>query len=251
MRRIRFIFIGVGVLAAVLVFVTLWGQQVTEEPRVFPSDLCQRIAPKTSGPNFFVNPSFEEGENPWFVLKETGFVTTNEVSHSGNSSALLRMDEPAAANGTKIWYLIQEVKPSELPEIISGYYLVRNWEKNTASQYVQLAVVVSHADNFPRIFPNYQIRYILNGLTEPPFNVPNAKFIFLGPENPTVGEWVSFERNLRADFEEVWGIVPSDYDCLRFLFGVRYDDKVSGDGPAKADVYFDDLYLGSAEGKDD
>ena len=49
-----------------------------------------------------------------------------------------------------------------------------------------------------------------------------------------------------ADFEEVWGEVPQNYETIRVLFEVRYDDKQPGDGPILSDVYYDNLYMGPA-----
>jgi hypothetical protein len=46
------------------------------------------------------------------------------------------------------------------------------------------------------------------------------------------------------DFERLWGKAPEDFEKLRLLFEVRWDNKVAGASAAEADVYYDDLYAG-------
>jgi len=64
-------------------------------------------------------------------------------------------------------------------------------------------------------------------------------------DDPALDEWVPFQVNVRDDFLKLWGAVP-EYEKIRVLFEVRYDDKAKGEGPAEADVYYDDLYFGPA-----
>jgi hypothetical protein len=206
--------------------------------------------------NAFANPSFEDGTDPWCSLKPPPFVLSQDVAHSGKASAYepLRAGEsegcppeaPECPDNYKISYLLQEISLHELPEVISGYYRVENWEKGTEKQYLQFVVIVWRAANAPIDAANHQIRYLLSGIDSPPFQIGNAKFVFLSRDEPPVGEWVRFERNLREDFEKFWGSVPRDFDSIRVLFEVRYDDKQIGEGPVAADVYYDDLYLGPA-----
>jgi len=218
----------------------------TSPPTPSTGDACSHAATAGEETNLIPNPSFEDGVDPWFALKPPDFTLSEEVVHSGTASAHLELRNPAEAEGTDIRYLVQELTLAEVPEVISGYYRVENWNKNTPKQYIQFVVIAFGAGNMPGNFPNHQIRYILSGLSEPPFEIANAFFQFLGPEEPVSGEWIRFEANLREDFQQLWGAVPQGFECLRFLFEVRYDNKVAGDGPAEADVYYDDLYLGPA-----
>jgi hypothetical protein len=71
--------------------------------------------------------------------------------------------------------------------------------------------------------------------------------VFISKDEPVTGQWVYFERNIRDDFEQLWGAVPTSFETIRILFETRYDDKASGSGEAKADVFYDDLYVGPAE----
>lgn len=243
-KKILLVTTAAGSALIIVMSIVWWQQPPAPSDEYLPTlGLCQRLSTGQAGPNLFANPSFED-DDQWFSLKPPVFTVSNELAHSGKSSALLQIMEPSDANGTSIRYLVQEVKPVEFPEVVSGYYRVENWNKNTPKQYVQFVVIVVGANDMLTNFTNHQIRYILAGTEEPPFEIANGRFVFLGSEHPIIGQWLSFERNLRMDFQQLWGSIPAGYDCLRFLFEVRYDDKVSGDGRAEADVYYDDLYLG-------
>jgi hypothetical protein len=157
------------------------------------------------------------------------------------------MRVPAEEVGkAKVFYLVQEVMPEEFPELISGYYRVENWTKGTPKQYLQFVVIAFGVTNLPGGYPNHQIRYPLAGISEAPFSIGNAHFVFLSRDEPRQGEWVYFERNITQDFEELWGAAPEGFSKLRILFEVRYDQKQAGPTPANADVYYDSLYMGPA-----
>ena len=223
--------------------------QPSASPTAQPSpavELCGRAQPPTAEANLFPNGGFEEGHDPWFALKPPDFAVSDSVAHSGKASALLRMRDPVEATGVSIRYLVQEVAPKEMPEVVSGYYRSDNWLSGTPIQYLQFVAIVVGAANRPPSFPNHQIRYLLAGIDQEPFQIDNAKFVFLSKDDPEQGKWIHFQRDLRKDFKDLWGDVPKDFTCIRFLFEVRYDSKVSGDGPAQADAYYDDLYLGPA-----
>lgn len=203
----------------------------------------------TEGGNVFLNPGLEDGDDPWFSLKpeEGPFIRTSDLAHSGQYSAKFEMRDPADAQDAKVYYLVQEIAPEEFPEFLSGYYRVEQWQKGTTKQYLQFVVIAFGADNLPGGFPNHQIRYILAGIDSPPFPIGNAHFLFLGRDEPVLGEWVRFEANVREDFERLWGTAPESFEGIRILFEVRWDDKQPGQA-ALADVYYDDLYFGPAGG---
>jgi len=186
------------------------------------------------------------GAEPWFsITEESGFELTSEFAHAGESSAMLRMDDPASASGTKVYYLVQDIEPEELPEVLEGFYRVEAWQRGAERQYVQFAIIAVKPDNFPEQHSNYQLRYLLAGQETPPFEISNAYFVFIDGDEPAEGEWVPFSLNVRADFEAYWEMVPEGFESLRLLFEVRWDDKQAGSGAPQADVYFDDLYIGS------
>lgn len=202
--------------------------------------------PLPAGQNLLVNGGFEDGPQPWITLApEAGFEITQEQAHSGSSSAVLRMHDPAEAQGAKVYYLVQEIAPKEMPEVVRGYYRVENWRKGTVRQYLQFVIIAFNPTNFPTNTTNYQIRYPLAGIDSPPFDIGNAYFVFVTRKEPVVGEWVPFEVHPRADFQKYWGKVPEGFTKLRLLFEVRWDGKVAGDGAPSADVYYDDLYVGN------
>ncbi len=200
--------------------------------------------PAQEGPNQFANPGFEDGRDPWFSLKPPDFILSRDVAHSGNGSALLQMRVDAADEQVKVFYLVQEIAPQEFPEVISGSYRVDHWIRGTEKQYLQFAVIVFDAGDLPGGYPNHQLRYILAGIDEEPFAIANAHFVFLGQDEPVLGQWVEFEARVQEDFQRLWGAVPEDYENIRILFEVRYDDKAPAEGPIEADVYSDDLYSG-------
>ena len=221
--------------------------------------------------NQFANGDFELGRPPWHDRRAPsrnywhGFELSNAFASHGQSSALLRLVADESSPVREKLYIagvIQEVRlPTlldaatheefqELPETISGYYRVENWERHTAKQYLQFVVVLWASDLHPE-HPeqtNVQIRYVLAGASAPPLSLSNAHYYILGPPEPKTGVWLSFSRNLRKDWLEQWGALPRHFEFLRIFFEVRYDDDPDLAPGHMADVYFDDLYLGPASG---
>jgi hypothetical protein len=202
--------------------------------------------------DLFVNPSFEEGDQPWFSMTSTSqgwgtpFSVSDAAAHSGKDSAYLMMRAGTEATGPEVFGVVQEIEPAQFPEVLSGYYYVKDWVRGTPKQYLQFVVIVIGATGLPGDFPNYQIRYPLAGISEQPFTITNAYFVFINKAQPVTGQWVYFERNIRDDFKQLWGAVPTSWQKIRILFEARYDDKEAGSGEVKGDVYYDDLYVGPA-----
>jgi hypothetical protein len=201
----------------------------------------------THGGNFFGNPGLEHGREPWFSLKEPQFIRSTERAHLGEASALLRMRDGPDTQGTKVYYLVQEVRPARFPETVSGYYRVENWRRCTPKQYLQFVVIVFGAENLPGDYTNHQIRYLLAGISDEPFLISNAHFVFLTRDKPVADQWVPFTVDVGDDFRRLWGAIPEQYENIRVLFEVRWDDKVPGE-TCEADVYYDDLYIGPGGG---
>ena len=229
----------------VLAFVILaaaCASEVSDGPANGP---CVPQIPIEGQANLLRNSGFELGQDPWCSLHPPNFKVSQNQFHSGQSSALLQMRSSSQTTGDKIYYLVQEVLPQEFPEFVSGYYQVENWTKGTPKQYLQFVVIAFGATNLPGYFPNHQIRYPLAGISEDPFAIANAFFLYVGKDEPLSSQWVYFERNIKQDFQQLWGAVPEGFDKIRVLFEVRYDDKKAG-AAAEADVYWDDLYMGLA-----
>jgi len=202
--------------------------------------------------NLFQNGSFESGPAPWISLTTeawgTPFSVTDERAHSGKQSAFLELRAKSEDTGPKVFGVVQELSPpAEFPEVISGYYRVEDWVRGSPKQYLQFVVIAFGAGNLPGDHPNHQIRYVLGGVSEPPLSISNAKYIFLSREDPVTDKWVYFQVPVSKDFTEQWGDVPKGYQKLRLLFEVRYDDKPVG-AEAQANTFYDDLYMGPAEG---
>lgn len=195
--------------------------------------------------NLFANGSFEQGSEPWFFLESknwAGFSVSDRYAVAGRHSAHIALRASRQDQGAKVFGLIQEVNPKEFPKKISGYYRIENWKRGTEKQYLQFVIGVWQ-DEAAKEFSNIQIRYILTGITEPPFRIANGRFLFLGETEPPQGRWVYFERDLHADFSKLWGHVPKKFEKIRVLFEARYDQKEPG-ADLTADVYYDVLYLG-------
>jgi hypothetical protein len=200
--------------------------------------------------NLLVNGSLETGREPWYTLvEESGFAVTDARWLSGTHSALESMRDPVGAVGigptdSKVYYLVQDISPSQFPDIVRGNYFVDNWVKGTRWQYLQFVIIVFAPANFPAEPSNYQIRYPLAGIDSEPFPISNAKFQFVSKEEPLQGKWVPFEVNVKEGFEELWGDVPEGFEKLRLLFEVRWDHGQEATGLRSADVFWDDLYAG-------
>lgn len=234
---------GLVLLAAV----TLAGACSSAEPQ--PATTTPRQSADIAA-NLFVNGSFEQGDKPWFSMTTEAwgkaFSVSGAAAHSGKDSAFLEMRAGREASGPKVFGVVQEITPEQFPEVVSGYYRVQDWDRGTEKQYLQFVVIVIGATGLPGNFPNYQIRYLLAGIGEPPFQITNAHFVFVNTDQPATGQWVHFERNIRDDFQQLWGAVPTSFETIRILFETRYDDKTAGSGEVKADVFYDDLYVGPA-----
>lgn len=200
--------------------------------------------------NLLDNGSLEAGREPWYTLVEdSGFTVSDARYLSGTHSALEGMRDPVGVGGGgltdgKVYFLVQDISPSEFPDVVRGNYFVENWIKGTRWQYLQFVIIVFMPAKFPAEPTNYQIRYPLAGIDSEPFPIGNAKFQIVSKGEPLQGEWVPFELNVKEDFEELWGVVPEGFEKLRLLFEVRWDFSQEATGLRSADVFWDDLYAG-------
>jgi hypothetical protein len=196
--------------------------------------------------NIFLNGSFEQGKEPWFALVtpnwESFRLTDRHAAH-GPHAAHLALHAGMAAEGTKIVGVIQEVTPQDFPKRLSGSYRIERWKRGTPKQYIQVVVIVI-GDTSERPFSNYQIRYILAGIDKPPLRILNARYILAETSELQKRSWIRFDFDLHSDFQRQWGRIPKGFSKIRVLFEVRYDEKNSGEGEVRAEIYYDDLYLG-------
>jgi hypothetical protein len=255
---------GVAALlaAAVLMLASCGGGDVpsAELPStVVPGGACPEVIPweHPAGENLLANPGFEDGTEPWCSLSTKAwgapFSVSSKRAHSGESSAFLELRSEEGV-GTRVLGVVREVAPAEFPELLSGYYYVDRWDQGTPKQYLQVVVIVWDAANIPEDAAalgatNHQMRYIVAGVESQPTSITNARYVMLTRDEPGTGDWVFFERNVRQDFQDLWGSVPEDFARIRVLFEVRWDDRQPTDGNTAADVYYDDLYFGPAGAK--
>ena len=217
---------------------------------------CAALVPASGigarGGNMLVNPSFEDGPEPWWSFHEEkpwvwgDFEVTTDHARTGERSARLVMDSDESRLKARVYGAVQEITPDHCPGYLSGWYRVEGWERGTEKQYIQVVVIVWRPDEEPEgmNWGNYQVAYTMAGVTENPLpDIANRAFVVTGPKDPVEGEWVFFELELAEAFREKWGMTPENFEYLRVLFEVRYDDR-RGEEFARGDVYFDDLYLG-------
>jgi len=202
-----------------------------------------------SGGNILVNPGFEEGAKGWFWMDWSKawigpFDISEVIAHTGKMSAYLKLDEHMD-NPKKIRGVVQSLNPDKFPRIASGWYRVENWHRGVPKQYIQAVVIAweKYGD-----FPNYQLRYVLDGVSQQPLPISNARYTILTKTaEPETGKWKYFDLPIRDDYKKFWGQIPKNYEKINFFCEVRYDDPLPVGGYVGADVYFDDLYVG--EGK--
>jgi hypothetical protein len=215
--------------------------------------------------NLFGNPGFEGGRDGWTHLAGWyfgAFEVVDSPVRSGRRAAHLPVVWPSGKPGRqpgRVYGVVQEPDPEHFPDTLSGWYRVETWDTAAAATqlYCQVVVIVwgdprtpelvSPDDPDPKL-QNYQIRYYLTGVTQPPFIVANARHLFVARQaSPPLGQWVRFEIPVKRDFQEHWGVVPESYDFIRVMFEARWDGKPDGSG-VSADVYFDDLFFGPSRG---
>jgi hypothetical protein len=246
-------------IAVALTTAAACGDDDGDEPATDTPDPAQTSTPAATkidlepGVNALLNPGFENGEQSWASAGPNKFTVTSDQALSGSAAAQLTMrattDSPVSATYT----VFQEFTPSEFPEVLSFNYLVNNWAKGTEKQYIEVAVIVyGGTEAFPTCpgpeadeCPNYQIRYILGGVSQNPITVENSKYVFVSRDEPSQDEWIPITRDMKADFQNTWGAVPDKPEKIRILAEVRYDDREATDGPMEADVYFDDMFVGT------
>lgn len=207
--------------------------------------------------NLLQNGSFEQGRRPWFAFEGRGnpawlpYEDSAEAARSGTRGARLALtsnDFPAGAQ-QGIRGALQRIDVPTLPRRVRGAYRVESWSPSPpAHLYVQLVVSAIRPKNMEPVWLNripVQVALSLAGLDAPPFGIRNRKFVFVGPAQPVMNKWISFELDLHEIFREQWGAIPEGMPAVFLYFEARFDGKIDpAVGPAEAVVYFDDLYLG-------
>lgn len=219
---------------------------VLEEAAVTPTST------PAAAPNLLLNPGFEGGDPPWTFRQQpewSGFTVTADAARTGAAGLRLELRDSGDASQVHIAGAVQEIRGlAEFPEFISGFYRVEDWQpKDVAFQYLQFVVVVSGGD-YGDEYDSHQIRLPLAGARTQPFQLLNARWIFLSRDQPAVGKWVYFAYPLRQAFIDKWGKAPATWDGIEIFLEVRYDGKTATNSGMSADVSFDDVYMGTQIG---
>ncbi len=204
-------------------------------------------APVNESENLLQNPGFEQGTEGWKWLDWSKgwapFALSTTRAYEGKQSLHLPILS-SDRRPTVVWGGVQEIALSgDIPECIDGYYFVENWQSGTWKQYLQF-VVIDLGHSLGEKQGNSQLRYVLTGSSEPPFQISNAHYLFAERRDmPETGKWVHFALNPRRDFQEMWQYTPGSGANLRLLFEGRFDHHET-EVTARGDVYYDNLYFG-------
>lgn len=202
--------------------------------------------PTPSPENLVQNASFETGRDPWISLDQPTwrpFELGEGVARTGDRSLSLTLQGDEADVATRVVGAVQRITPAAFPEFLSGFYRVDEWTPNATFQYIQFVVAV-HGGNFGDDLAIHQIRFPIAGIDSEPFQLSNARFVFLSRGEPEIGAWTYFGYPVSQAFQSKWGAVPSTWEYIEMFFEVRYDSKTVEQGATTAKVYFDDLYAG-------
>ncbi len=198
--------------------------------------------------NYLENPGFEDGSAGWKWLDWSGewapFDIGGDRVASGAKAAHLAVRGEPGGPKTRVWGAVQELAPTVFPTRISGRYYVERWEPGAAKKaYAQVVIIAMQSRGD---LPSMQLRYILEGVTEQPYNMSNARYVFVHRRTqPELERWIDFSLDVQGDYRRLWGEVPRDGTPFRVLFEARYDDKPP-DGTVTSDVWYDDLFVGLA-----
>lgn len=213
-------------------------------------DLPPLATPTPEMSNIVTNPGFEEGGTGWSYRQQPewhAFGVSDGFARTGSRALELWLRDNASLERTRITGATQILATQEIPEFLSGYYYVDEWQPTATFQYLQMVLSVKGAD-FEDEFEFHEIRVPLGGIDREPFLLSNARFSFLNRDQPKLREWTYFSFPVRDAFQTVLGRVPAAFESLEVFFEVRYDDKTPAQGETRAHVYYDDLYIGTQAG---
>ena len=196
--------------------------------------------------NFLANAGFEDGTTGWSWLDWSNdwapFAVDELRAAAGTRAAHLTVTGRPQDRPTRVFGVVQELAPAVFPTEISGRYFVERWEPGGAKKaYVQVVIIAMWALGD---LPSRQLRYILEGVTEQPYNMSNARYVFVNRRaQPETGRWLDFKLDVQGDYRRLWGDVPPDGTPFRVLFESRYDDKPLG-SEVRNVVFYDELFVG-------
>lgn len=207
---------------------------------------CAGLSPDAP-PNLLINPGFEEGRQGW---NPGGWEPTPDPVRSGEMAArlVIRPGEWGRNGPRGIFGVVQEFGADAFPESIAGWYRADRWHNPSPATalYIQVVVVVwSEAAEPVDGARNRQLRYLLAGASSPPYDISNAKYLTMSPDDPVPERWTRFELPVREDFDRLWGGIPGSWEKVSVLFEARWDHRTD-DAALDALVYLDDLVVSPA-----
>jgi hypothetical protein len=205
-------------------------------------------AARAKGCNIVVNPGFEAGTDGWSWRNDGpfwhGFTPSSERAHSGKRSALTPLQPGPVVSRAQIWGAVQPFKLSKLPRKLNLWFRVEDWSQAVAKQYVQV-VVMLHDARFHRLTTQaqMQLRYILTGLSETPYDPVNGRYLMAGPALPKQGKWIHFRADLVEDFIRAWGWYPENFQKMEIFLEARYDEPLPENSMVSGKVFWDDVEI--------
>lgn len=205
--------------------------------------------------NLLENASFEEGREPWFNLARrdgnevwADFELSDEHARTGETSVSMRVRSKGYEASARVYGAVQSLGDVPFPSHIAGWYRIEEWKRGTQFQTVQVVVSIVGPQGFgydPEV--PIQLAYVLDGAEEPPYVMHNRKFLLRGKTRVPRKRWKRFQLDFAADFQEAWGEPPKGWERIDVFFEGRFDNRTWKDRDVVADVYFDDLYVGTPE----
>lgn len=196
--------------------------------------------------NFLENAGFEDGSTGWSWLDWSNdwapFTVDDTRAAAGTRAARLAVHGRPEDRPTRVFGVVQELAPAVFPTQITGRYFVERWAPGAAKKaYVQVVIIAMWPLGD---MPSRQLRYVLEGVTEQPYQMSNARYVFVNRRvQPETGRWLEFSLDVQQDYRRLWNDVPPDGTPFRVLFESRYDDKPLGSQVDNV-VYYDELFVG-------
>jgi hypothetical protein len=205
---------------------------------------------------YAADPSFENGGQGWtWKSGDSGwhsYTVSSERAHTGRHSAKVSLESRPFTGRAQIWGAVQSYDVSEIPRKLGVWYRIENWKQAVEKQYAQIVVMI-HADRLKKLTtqPQMQIRYLLAGVSKPPYPDPvNGRYLLVGSKTPKQGRWIHFETDPVQDFIKTWGWFPANFKKMEIFLEVRYDEPLPEGASISGDVYWDDLTVSTTPAKD-
>ena len=220
-----------------------WGARGRRAPT--PGEPGDAAVQAWQASNVLLNGSFEQWRFPWETgvgpfWREAAFDIAPERALLGRTALRLDLVVPSRDIAPLRSGVVQECRPDHFPQYLSIKYLVERWAPDLPYLNLYLKVQVV-GDVFGTGQALSELRYILEGKAGH-WVGSNLRTITF-PARPTSRErWITFERDLWADFAEQYGEVPVDFEAVRLIFAVSCDERV--EQPVALRVWGENCYLG-------